>query len=298
MIDVTDLTYIQNGKPLLNGVSFRLYNGKRYGVSGEGAAELLGVLAGSLACSAGRVNLNGCDLFADPIRARRGGGYLPPDPDFGSELTVFEFLSMLATVRGVSENRRDREVNAAMEAAGLDTLGNRAAGSLSLPQKRRFGLAQAAVGGTERLLLADPAKGLEEEDAQELWETLDAIRGDRTVLIATDDETVLSRCDAVLRITDGQLTLTDGAAAQTATLSLTVRGERNAVFAALSRVETVRTCRPALPNGDGSLPLTVIAETEDPAELAAAVRAELEADGIELLSLEAFGGPDGKETAT
>ena len=55
MIDVTDLTYIQNGKPLLNGVSFRLYNGKRYGVSGEGAAELLGVLAGSLACSAGRV---------------------------------------------------------------------------------------------------------------------------------------------------------------------------------------------------------------------------------------------------
>lgn len=289
LIDVTDLICLREGKTLLNGATFRLYNGMTYGVTGTGAAELLAVLAGSLGYSGGQVNLNGFDLRAEPVRARRGGGYLPSDPCFCEKKTARELLSEVAALRGVSERERDRTVDAVLEAVELEEYGNDTVARLTLPQKRRLWLAQAMVGNVDRLLLTEPALGLNENDAREFWELLGELRGERMLLVATADERFLAGCDAVLSVENGNVTVKAAETGKTE-VSLTVRGKRNAVIAALSRVEGIESCRFGVPTDAGDLSLTLIV-AGDAKELAEHVRAELARDGSELLSMD----PDGEE---
>ena len=285
LIDVTDLTCIRNGTPIFDGVSFRLYQGVTYGVTGEGAGDLLAILAGCLGFSAGRVNLNGFDLQIEPVRAKRGGGYLPADPNFGESGTVFELLSEVAALRGMSERQGTRAVNAMLEAADLEGFGDHAIDRLTLPQKRRLWLAQAMIGETDRLFLVEPTLGLNDKEVAEILEMLDALRGERTVLIATADERVLGICRAMIRIENGKVTVSEVGTTEKTEISLIVRGERTAIFGALSRIPTIESCRPGIPNNEGDLPLTVIAHGTDPQSLTEQIRTELQRDGLPILAI-------------
>lgn len=291
MIDVTELIYLREGEPLFNGAAFRLYNGMIYGVTGTGAEELLAILAGSLGYSGGKVNLNGFDLRTEPARARRGGGYVSADPCFCGTETVRELLREAAAMRGVSERQRARAVEAVLEGVESDDCGNLTVNRLTPLQKRRFWLAQALIGDTDRLLLAEPTLGLEEGDAQAFWDLLREVRGERMLVVATEDERFLAACDAVLLIENGKVTVKATDAPEKTTLSLTVRGERNAVIDALSHVEGIESCRFGIPTDAGDLSLSLISIAADAGELTERIRAELARSGSELLSANA----DGKE---
>lgn len=205
MIDVTDLTYYEKGTPVLDSVTFRLYNGKMYGITGAGSEALLAILAGSLDFSRGRVNLNGFDLRTEPKKARRGGGYLPADPCFCEESCPIELLSTVGALRGLSDRQLVREVNAMLEATELEEVKDCAIRWLTSAQKRRLWLAQAMIGGTDRLFLSGSAIGSDRAQAQEFFALLQDLRGERTVLIATEDENTLNQCDAILKIENGKV---------------------------------------------------------------------------------------------
>ena len=310
MIDLNGLTCSGSDGPVLEDVTLRLYNGTVYGVTGAGSRELLEILAGVRAFDGGTVNLDGFDLAAEPTRARRGSGYLPSDLGFCAGDTVFEVLTEAAALRGLNEPQRTRAVNAVIEQIGLDGSSGRAVGKLTQAQKGLLGLGLVAVGGTVRWFLSDPMPGLSQSDADEFWETLNALRGNGTVLVATDDETLLARCGSVIRLVDGRIpepdaekeqaeetegpAPDDGAAAQTGPtgevrLTIKARGERQAVFRALGTVEALVSCRPGVPDENGDLPLALVAEGIDPEALTEAVRAALETAGLTLVSADGEG---------
>ena len=300
LIEVKELTLIRNGKRLLNGVSFRLYNGTIYGVTGEGARELLAVLAGTLGYTGGTVNLNGFDLQREPTRARMGTGFLPADPGFFGDMTVFELLREAAAFRGLTEPQRSRAVHSVIEAVRLDGFETVAIRSLGSPQKCRLGLAQASIGGTDRRFLVDPVAGLSPAEAQDFWEALDDLRGNSTVVIASDNEETLSHCGELFRLSEGRIAEAQEsppeaeepaeektfAAPSDVRLSIVAKGDRNAIFEALGSIGSIVSCRPGVPDAEGNLPLSLSAGNTDPDTLTAAICTAFAGAGLRLISVE------------
>ncbi len=286
MIEAKNLVYARKGEmPVIDGVSFRLYNGMVYGLTGEGSQELIAILCGDVTDFSGTVNLNGYDLDTESELAKRGGGYFPSDFSFCSGLTVLELLSLTAKARKLQEPAGTREIQKLLESTELDDLRERLIGNLTSAQKSRVGLAQALIGGTDRILLEESAMELTPEEKNDFMDLLQELKGERIVLFCTEDPDILNCCDAVLSLSEGKAVILEKGERFGGSLRLVVLGERDKVFDILSRIPGIDSCKPEGIGEDGSLQLDLTVTVENMQELADSIRASLENDGIEILSL-------------
>ncbi len=166
---------------VLNAVDFAAGAGEAVGIvgpNGAGKTTLLSVLAGSVAPSAGRVELDGTDVtgLRPDLRCRRGIGraFQIPRP-FGG-MTVLENVVVGASY-GAGLTRAaayDRCVEV-LELCGLVELANRRADSLGLLHRKRLELARAVATGPRVLLLDEIGAGLTDAEAAQLVETIQAL---------------------------------------------------------------------------------------------------------------------------
>ena len=80
MIEVKNLTRRFGSHTAVEQLSFKLLNGRIYGLLGPGGAgktTTLRMMTGVLAPTEGTVRINGFDLLDEPIKAKRHVGYLP-----------------------------------------------------------------------------------------------------------------------------------------------------------------------------------------------------------------------------
>jgi len=174
---------------VLDGVDVRIAAGDAVGIvgpNGAGKTTLLGVLAGSVAPSAGTVLLRGDDVtrLAPHVRCRRGIGRAHQVPRPFGGMTVFENAFVGATagarLRGRAAHVRSVEV---LERCGLTGLANRRADSLGLLHRKRLELARALATGPAVLLLDEIGAGLTDAEADELVATIRALRGEGVAIV-------------------------------------------------------------------------------------------------------------------
>ncbi len=209
MIEVKELTHLHGGTPALEGVSFKINNGKIYGILGgadAGKTTLLQLLAGVLTPTEGYVKINGFDTQKAPLRARSCIGFLPDPPSLCDELTPYEQLRFVADVRGLSELRAARSIHEALEWTDTDGVRDRLIKNLTESQRRRVGIAVTLIGNPEILLLDEPTAALPPREAEELLELLRALGESKTVLFTTRRPAELrALCAHVLALRDGKL---------------------------------------------------------------------------------------------
>ena len=174
---------------VLDGIDVRIGKGDAIGIvgpNGAGKTTLLGVLAGSVAPSAGAVLLRGDDVTRLPphVRCRRGIGRAHQVPRPFGGMTVFENALVGATagagLRGRPAYARCVEV---LERCGLVGLANRRADSLGLLHRKRLELARALATGPAVLLLDEIGAGLTDAEADELVATIRALRGQGVAIV-------------------------------------------------------------------------------------------------------------------
>ncbi len=174
---------------VLDGVDVQIGAGDAVGIvgpNGAGKTTLLGVLAGSVAPSAGTVLLRGDDVTRLPphVRCRRGIGRAHQVPRPFGGMTVFENVLVGATagagLRGRSAYARCVEV---LERCGLAGLANRRTDSLGLLHRKRLELARALATGPAVLLLDEIGAGLTDAEADELVATIRALRGQGVAIV-------------------------------------------------------------------------------------------------------------------
>ena len=145
-IEVKGLTQrYHGGVTALENVSFTAGSGVfgLLGHNGAGKTTLMRALVTVLTPSAGHIRVCGFDTQRDGEEVRRRIGYLPQELRMYPSLTVREFVSYLAELKGV----RDRHaVSEALEEVELLSLSERRIGQLSGGMRRRVGIAQARVG--------------------------------------------------------------------------------------------------------------------------------------------------------
>ncbi len=189
MIAVEHLVFDYPGHRALDDVSFTLAPGSitaLVGPNGAGKTTLLRCLAALETPFAGRVLLDGVDVFAQPRDCHRRMGYQSDFFGLYDELSVEQCLLHRAAIHAMAPG--DQQAAAAWAAAqtGLDGRLDQKAGALSRGLRQRLAVAQAIIHKPAVLLLDEPASGLDPEARHELSGLLLGLRADGiTILVSS-----------------------------------------------------------------------------------------------------------------
>ena len=168
---------------VLDGVHFALAGNEAVGIvgpNGAGKTTLLNVLAGAYPPSGGAVYFKGADVTtldaAQRCRLGVARSHQIPRP-FGG-MTVFENCLVAATTGGgLSGQRAYQSTVEALQLCQMLHIANRRAETLGLLDRKRLELARAVATGPRVLLLDEIGGGLTDEEANNLVETIQVLRG-------------------------------------------------------------------------------------------------------------------------
>ncbi|QWF71432.1 type I secretion system permease/ATPase [Methylomonas paludis] len=199
--------------PAIKNLSMLIERGDIVGVlgpSGAGKSTLSRALLGIWPTSAGKIRLDGVDVFAWN-RDELGPyiGYLPQD------IELFEG-SISENIARFGEIDAEKVVSAAKMAdvhelilrlpEGYDTVIGANSGVLSGGQRQRIGLARALYGNPVLVVLDEPNSNLDEQGEIALANAMLALKASlATVIVVTHRNNILAQVDKLLILNDGEL---------------------------------------------------------------------------------------------
>ena len=270
MIEVKNLTKVYGDHVAVDNISFKINNGKIYGLlgsNGAGKSTTMNMITGCLAPTAGSVKINGFDVYAEPLKAKRCVGYLPEIPPVYEEMTPEEYLRFVADAKCVSYARAIRQAQEAMELTQITKMRNRLIKNLSKGYRQRVGIAQAMLGNPDIIILDEPTVGLDPKQILEIRALIRRLGEIKTVIICSHILAEISEiCDHVLIIAGGKLIANapieelQSRAGAGARLNLTVRGDEEGVLDVLSSIEELESCTVGVSRESGVVKLTVCAK--------------------------------------
>ena len=104
MIEVQHLTKRYGSVTAVEDVSFRVERGEIFGFlgpNGAGKTTTMRILTGYMPATEGKAVVAGFDVFDQPLEAKRRTGYLPETPPLYPDMTVAEYLTFVAKIKGV-----------------------------------------------------------------------------------------------------------------------------------------------------------------------------------------------------
>jgi ABC-2 type transport system ATP-binding protein len=194
----------------LDGISLDARKGVVTGLigpDGAGKTTLMRLATGLLTVDAGRIEVLGIDVVAEPLRVQASVGYMPQRFGLYEDLSVRENLDLYADLQGVHHADRPERYRELMHMTGLGPFMSRLAGKLSGGMKQKLGLACTLVRAPSLLLLDEPTVGVDPVSRRELWSIVYRLVKDEamSVLLSTAYLDEAERCDEVALIHEGKL---------------------------------------------------------------------------------------------
>lgn len=213
MIEVQHLSKRYGPFTAVNDVSFSVGAGEILGFlgpNGAGKTTTMRVITGYMPATEGSVTVAGHDVFAAPIEAKKRTGYLPETPPLYPDMTVRDYVTFVAKIKGVpSREVRDR-VDTVMKKTFIADMANRQCGKLSKGYKQRVGLAQALIHNPDVLVLDEPTAGLDPKQIIEARQLIKELGGSHTVVLSTHILPEVSQtCQRVVIISKGRVVAVD-----------------------------------------------------------------------------------------
>ncbi len=207
VIVVENVAKIYGNFSALKGVSFVVREREIIGflgLNGAGKTTTMNILTGCISYTKGRVEILGCDVFDNPLRAKQNIGYLPENPPLYQNMTVFEYLKFVCEIKKVKEIKK--EVKRVVDLCGLKGKESKLIFGLSKGFKQRVGIAQALVSSPKILILDEPTSGLDPAQIIEVRKLIRALKKDHTVILSTHIlSEVQAVCDRIIIINNGEI---------------------------------------------------------------------------------------------
>ena len=213
MIEVQHLTKRYGRVTAVEDVSFRVERGEILGFlgpNGAGKTTTMRILTGYMPATEGKALVAGFDVFDEPLEAKRRTGYLPETPPLYPDMTVVEYLSFVAKIKGVPSAGRTDRIRAVMDRTRISDMAHRQCGKLSKGYKQRVGLAQAIMHNPDVLILDEPTAGLDPKQIIETRQLIKELAGDHTIILSTHILPEVSQtCTRVVIINKGKVVAID-----------------------------------------------------------------------------------------
>ena len=209
MIAVEKLVKNYGAFRAVDGVTFTVSPGEVLGFlgpNGAGKTTTMKVLSGFLPATSGRAAVGGLDVASKSLQVRQILGYLAEHNALYTDMLVHEYLSFVATIRGVPGRERRKQVAGVVETCHLQEYYYRPIGTLSNGFRQRVGLAAAMLHDPQVLILDEPTSGLDPVEIKKIRELVRMLGQTKTVILSTHIlQEVEATCDRVVIISRGRL---------------------------------------------------------------------------------------------
>lgn len=182
------------------------------GPSGSGKTTLLSILSGILKPDAGRVELEGTDVWKlDPdalaqLRLHKIG-FVFQDYHLFPRLTTLENVAIPLILQRYPWNEALEQAARHLEIVGLSDRAGLPPVKLSGGEQQRVAIARAIVARPDVLILDEPTASLDGDTGRRIIEFVkrEVLNAHRCILIVTHDSRILEYSDRILHMEDGRL---------------------------------------------------------------------------------------------
>lgn len=198
----------------LDGVSFTVEKGEFLaiiGPSGSGKSTLLHALGGVDRPTAGKVYMNGQDVYAQneeqlAIFRRRHVGLIYQFYNLIPVLNVVENMTLPVRMDGRKVN--EERLEELLHLLALEDRKNNLPNQLSGGQQQRVSIGRALMNAPEIVLADEPTGNLDSKNSREIVELLKLSnrKYSQTLIVITHDEQIALQADRVIAIEDGRIT--------------------------------------------------------------------------------------------
>ncbi|HUE85017.1 MAG TPA: ABC transporter ATP-binding protein [Vicinamibacterales bacterium] len=213
MIEVQSLTKRYGPVTAVSDVTFRVEAGEILGFlgpNGAGKTTTMRIITGYMPASEGKVVVAGHDVFDKPVEAKRRTGYLPETPPLYPDMTVREYLTFVARIKGVPRREIKSRVDESMRKTWAADMASRHCAKLSKGYRQRVGLAQAIIHNPDVLVLDEPTAGLDPKQIIETRQLIRELGGSHTIVLSTHILPEVSQtCQRVVIISRGRVVAVD-----------------------------------------------------------------------------------------
>lgn len=209
MIEVKDLVRRYGNFVAVKGISFQIPKGQIIGLlghNGAGKTTTIKVMTGYLEPTEGEIFIDGLNIRENSLKIQEKIGYLPENSPLYPEMSVIEYLSYVAGMRGIPEEEQPAAIAKAIQSTDLKAKAGEKISTLSKGYRQRVGVAQAIIHDPEILILDEPTNGLDPTQILAMRNLIKRLSKTTTVILSTHImQEVEAICDRVLIVLDGRL---------------------------------------------------------------------------------------------
>ena len=213
MIQVENITKKYGSFTAVNNINFEIDEGEIVGFlgpNGAGKSTTMNMITGFIEPTSGRIIVDGYDISKKPRKAKRQIGYMPEGVPLYSDLTVKEFVTYMAELKGVPKKEKKDKVQKAIEETGLQDVQNKLTRNLSRGYKQRVSMAGALVSNPKVIILDEPTVGLDPKQVTEIRALIKELGKEHTVILSSHILSEVSQiCNRVIIINNGQIVAID-----------------------------------------------------------------------------------------
>ncbi len=218
VLELVDVHYRYPGTTLagLSGVSLGIRAGERIGIvgsTGAGKTTLADLILGLLQPSEGRILADGKPITEENLRAwQQSVGYVPQDI-FLTDASISQNIALgvppyeideARVLRAAEIARIDEFIREELPNGYATTIGERGV-RLSGGQRQRVGIARALYHDADLIVFDEATSALDNLTEREVMEAIDALPGDKTVLMIAHRLSTVQRSDRIIVLDHGHV---------------------------------------------------------------------------------------------
>lgn len=213
MITVKNVTKKYGKFKAVDNISFEINDGEIIGLlgpNGAGKSTTMNIITGFIEPTEGEVIINGYNISKKPKKAKKCIGYMPEGVPLYKDMTVKEFVTYMAELKGVKKEQIKESVDQAIQDTWLQNVRKVLIRNLSKGYKQRVSMAGALVGNPEIIILDEPTVGLDPKQIIEIRNLIKKLGKDHTLIISSHILSEISQiCERVIIINKGQIVAVD-----------------------------------------------------------------------------------------
>lgn len=214
-IDVKDIHFGYQQKPVLKGISFAIAPGEIVGLlgpNGAGKTTMIHLLLGLRTPTSGTVAVMGLDPIRFPRQTKTKIGVVHQKSNFDWDLTVEDNLDIYGTLFGVPAKQRRERIAELLDEFGLTKHAKQNIRRLSGGEQRRTQVARALLHRPQLLILDEPSANLDSQWRLLLQERIKVrARQDNVTVLWTshDMREIQEATTRILLLNQGQIVADD-----------------------------------------------------------------------------------------
>jgi ABC-type bacteriocin/lantibiotic exporter with double-glycine peptidase domain len=210
-----NFTYGDKDKFLIDNINLEIKKNSFVGLvgkSGSGKSTLINIIVGLLKPDSGAVYYNeDINIFNNLRYFYKKISYVPQEVNIIDDTIknniAFGVEKNKIDIKKLNKSIDDSKLNSFIETLGkgLETILGDKGSRLSGGQKQRIGIARALYFNPDLIIFDESTSSLDKSTENEIINTINELKGKKTIIFATHQMPLLEKCDTIVKISENKL---------------------------------------------------------------------------------------------